>query len=108
MIDPNERISVDEALKHPYVNVWFDDTEVRKKEVKGSSKRRDEIHRRENFPSFGYLILSRSFSRIDLSLFLSKITKIRFTLRHPNNTIMKWTGENTQWMNGKVRRISNI
>ncbi|MFH4978835.1 hypothetical protein AB6A40_005544 [Gnathostoma spinigerum] len=28
VIDPEQRISVDEALKHPYVNVWFDEAEV--------------------------------------------------------------------------------
>uniref|UniRef100_A0A1I7Z647 Stress-activated protein kinase JNK n=2 Tax=Steinernema glaseri TaxID=37863 RepID=A0A1I7Z647_9BILA len=28
VIDPNNRISVDEALRHPYVHVWFDDNEV--------------------------------------------------------------------------------
>lgn len=28
VIDPERRISVDDALKHPYVNVWFDEAEV--------------------------------------------------------------------------------
>ncbi|CAI4228341.1 unnamed protein product [Auanema sp. JU1783] len=28
VIDPERRISVDEALRHPYVNVWFDESEV--------------------------------------------------------------------------------
>lgn len=28
VIDPEKRISVDEALKHPYVKIWFDDAEV--------------------------------------------------------------------------------
>ncbi|CAJ0930968.1 unnamed protein product, partial [Mesorhabditis belari] len=28
VIDPKERISVNEALQHPYVNVWFDESEV--------------------------------------------------------------------------------
>lgn len=28
VIDPEKRISVDDALKHPYVNVWFDEAEV--------------------------------------------------------------------------------
>lgn len=28
VIDPDKRISVDEALMHPYINVWFDEREV--------------------------------------------------------------------------------
>uniref|UniRef100_A0A0N5AF09 Stress-activated protein kinase JNK n=1 Tax=Syphacia muris TaxID=451379 RepID=A0A0N5AF09_9BILA len=28
VIDPNLRISVDDALQHPYVHVWFDESEV--------------------------------------------------------------------------------
>nr|AIF71187.1 JNK [Paracentrotus lividus] len=28
IVDPDERISVDEALQHPYINVWFDPGEV--------------------------------------------------------------------------------
>ncbi|KAA3670958.1 mitogen-activated protein kinase 8/9/10 (c-Jun N-terminal kinase) [Paragonimus westermani] len=28
VIDPLERMSVDEALVHPYINVWFDESEV--------------------------------------------------------------------------------
>ena len=28
VIDASKRISVDEALKHPYINVWYDPTEV--------------------------------------------------------------------------------
>lgn len=28
VIDPERRISVDEALMHPYINVWYDETEV--------------------------------------------------------------------------------
>ena len=27
-IDPAKRITVDGALKHPYVNIWFDPSEV--------------------------------------------------------------------------------
>ncbi|KAK7493369.1 hypothetical protein BaRGS_00015495 [Batillaria attramentaria] len=28
VIDPEKRISVDEALRHPYINVWYDESEV--------------------------------------------------------------------------------
>ena len=28
VIDPNQRISVEEALNHPYINVWYDESEV--------------------------------------------------------------------------------
>jgi c-Jun N-terminal kinase len=28
VIDPEKRMSVDEALNHPYINVWFEDSEV--------------------------------------------------------------------------------
>ena len=28
VVDPLKRISVDEALMHPYINVWYDDSEV--------------------------------------------------------------------------------
>lgn len=28
VIDPEERISVDDALQHPYINVWYDPSEV--------------------------------------------------------------------------------
>lgn len=28
VIDPAKRISVDEALQHPYINVWYDPAEV--------------------------------------------------------------------------------
>jgi c-Jun N-terminal kinase len=28
VIDPEKRISVDEALMHPYINVWYDQEEV--------------------------------------------------------------------------------
>ena len=27
-IDPKNRITVDQALSHPYVNIWFDASEV--------------------------------------------------------------------------------
>ena len=29
VIDPEKRINVDEALMHPYINVWYDESEVR-------------------------------------------------------------------------------
>lgn len=28
VVDPEKRISVDNALNHPYINVWFDAKEV--------------------------------------------------------------------------------
>lgn len=28
VIDPQKRISVDEAIQHPYIRVWYDDEEV--------------------------------------------------------------------------------
>lgn len=28
VIDPERRISVDDALSHPYINVWYDEAEV--------------------------------------------------------------------------------
>ena len=28
VIDPTQRISVEEALSHPYINVWYDEGEV--------------------------------------------------------------------------------
>jgi len=28
VIDPRNRISVDEAINHPYIRVWFEDDEV--------------------------------------------------------------------------------
>lgn len=28
VIDPLHRISVDEAIKHPYINLWYDESEV--------------------------------------------------------------------------------
>ena len=28
VIDPERRISVEEALRHPYINVWYEDQEV--------------------------------------------------------------------------------
>jgi len=28
VIDPEQRISVDEALRHPYINVWYEEGEV--------------------------------------------------------------------------------
>ena len=28
IIDPDKRMSIDEALNHPYINVWFEDSEV--------------------------------------------------------------------------------
>ena len=28
VIDPEKRISVDDALRHPYINVWYEEGEV--------------------------------------------------------------------------------
>jgi len=28
VVDPERRISVDDALMHPYINVWYDESEV--------------------------------------------------------------------------------
>lgn len=28
VIDPERRITVDEALNHPYINLWYDEAEV--------------------------------------------------------------------------------
>ena len=28
VVDPHKRINVDDALKHPYISVWFDSSEV--------------------------------------------------------------------------------
>ena len=28
VVDPEKRISVDDALMHPYINVWYDESEV--------------------------------------------------------------------------------
>ena len=28
VIDQEDRINVDEALMHPYINVWYDESEV--------------------------------------------------------------------------------
>lgn len=34
VIDPERRISVDEALLHPYINVWYDEGEVNAVSIK--------------------------------------------------------------------------
>lgn len=39
VIDASKRISVDEALQHPYINVWYDPAEV--EAVSGSLILRD-------------------------------------------------------------------
>ena len=78
-IDPMNRITVDQALRHPYVSVWFDESEVNAVRVeayiayKGSLNHHDSLnqsllilsinslnhHDSENFPNysiFGSLI----------------------------------------------------
>ena len=37
VIDPDKRINVDEALMHPYINVWYDESEV------GADKKKDTL-----------------------------------------------------------------
>ena len=34
VIDPDKRINVDEALMHPYINVWYDESEVNAVSIK--------------------------------------------------------------------------
>jgi hypothetical protein len=38
VIDPEKRISVDEALLHPYICVWYDEGEVNAVSAKIQSK----------------------------------------------------------------------
>uniref|UniRef100_A0A3Q3BDI4 Stress-activated protein kinase JNK n=1 Tax=Kryptolebias marmoratus TaxID=37003 RepID=A0A3Q3BDI4_KRYMA len=42
VIDASKRISVDEALQHPYINVWYDPAEVEAPPPKFSDKQLDE------------------------------------------------------------------
>uniref|UniRef100_A0A6Q2XKV2 Stress-activated protein kinase JNK n=1 Tax=Esox lucius TaxID=8010 RepID=A0A6Q2XKV2_ESOLU len=42
VIDSSKRISVDEALKHPYINVWYDPSEVEAPPPKITDKQLDE------------------------------------------------------------------
>uniref|UniRef100_A0A4W5QA09 Stress-activated protein kinase JNK n=1 Tax=Hucho hucho TaxID=62062 RepID=A0A4W5QA09_9TELE len=42
VIDSSKRISVDEALKHPYINVWYDPAEVQAPPPKITDKQLDE------------------------------------------------------------------
>ncbi|KAI1285820.1 Mitogen-activated protein kinase 8 [Halotydeus destructor] len=37
VVDPNHRIGVDAALNHPYISVWFDETEVNSPPPKDAS-----------------------------------------------------------------------
>ncbi len=39
VIDTSKRISVDEALQHPYINVWYDPSEVEAVSVVIESRR---------------------------------------------------------------------
>ena len=34
VIDQEDRINVDEALMHPYINVWYDESEVNAVSIK--------------------------------------------------------------------------
>ena len=40
VIDPDKRINVDEALMHPYINVWYDESEVGKNEQMKKMKKK--------------------------------------------------------------------
>lgn len=52
IIDPAKRISVDEALQHPYINVWYDPAEV-----EAVSRASAEL-RIDHFPELGPLLPS--------------------------------------------------
>ena len=42
-IDPEKRVNVDEALGHPYVNIWYDKTEVDAVSVGGAGGGAKEV-----------------------------------------------------------------
>ncbi len=42
-IDPEKRVTVDEALSHPYVNIWYDKTEVDAVSVGGAGDGAKEV-----------------------------------------------------------------
>ena len=48
VIDPEKRINVDEALMHPYINVWFDESEVNAVSVLGYSIQERMSERKKN------------------------------------------------------------
>lgn len=60
VIDASKRISVDKALQHPYINVWFDPAEV--EAVSGlhvplMKKMRFKVHRLGRKVSFAPALL---------------------------------------------------
>ena len=42
-IDPEKRVTVDEALGHPYVNIWYDKSEVDAVSVGGAGGGAKEV-----------------------------------------------------------------
>ena len=66
IIDPLHRISVDEAINHPYINVWYDDSEVNAVSLRNIN--------------IGITILFEILKRTNFSLF-SKIDQITFLVK---------------------------
>lgn len=60
VIDPEKRISVEDALQHPYVNVWFDESEV-------YAVRKHILYRYRNIMAniFFNILLKREDARVD-------------------------------------------
>ena len=87
VIDPEKRINVDEALMHPYINVWFDESEVNA--VRGRTS-----------------ILVQSRKQL-LTLSIRYICS-----RLPVPGITPWTSASTRWSSGKSSstrsRLSSI
>ncbi|KAG7262076.1 hypothetical protein CRUP_014000 [Coryphaenoides rupestris] len=61
VIDASKRISVDEALKHPYINVWYDPAEVEAPPPKFTDKQLEEReHTVEEWKGLPEVAASRS------------------------------------------------
>lgn len=71
VIDPEKRISVDEALLHPYINVWYDEGEV------------------------------NAVSRVLWCLIPDVYVVFGVFSRLPVRTTIAWMSANIQWNNGK-------